>query len=305
MVMTLRGIVPPLCTPLDDAGVVDERSLEQLVRRQLDAGVHAVFVLGSSGEAIYLDDAARARALEVVVSAVGGAVPVLAGALAGSSSRVIAQVRQIERRAVDAVVVTPPFYAVLSDPEVTNHFELIAAASPFPVVAYDIPGNVGRKLPAEVSIDLLSRKVIAGLKDTSGDMAGFRRIVDATRGDDGPSIFTGSDRLAAEALAAGATGIVPGIGNVCPDLFVALYAAHLAGASEEVERLQRQVDVVSTIFAVGQRHGLGRHASELGALKVLLHRDGVIASPALSPPLTTFPPAATAEVSAIMASIGR
>ncbi len=301
----MRGIVTPLCTPLDARGQVDARSLERLVGRQLDAGVDALFALGSSGEAIYLDDAARATTLQVVTSAVSGAVPVLAGALGGSTARVLQQVRWIEQYPVAGVVVTAPFYADVSAVEMATHFELIAAASPLPVVAYDIPGNVGRKLPSDVVIDLLRRDVLIGLKDTSGDMAAFRRVLREVGGDARRMVMIGSDRLASEALAAGADGVVPGIGNVCPDLFVDLHAAHLAGDTEEVRRLQDQIDVMSDILAVGQAHGLGRHASELGALKCLLHRDGAIDSPLVSVPLAAFPPAAAAEVLSIAERIGR
>ncbi len=301
----LRGIVTPICTPLDVLGKVDERSLERLVERQLEAGVDAIFALGSSGEAIYLDDAARIKALQVVMSTVSGAVPVLAGALAGSTARVIDEVRWIERFPVAAIVVTAPFYADVSDAEMITHFEAIATASPVAVVAYDIPGNVGRKLPTAVAIDLLARDVIAGLKDTSGDMSGFRRILREAGGNASRTVMIGSDRFASEALVAGADGIVPGIGNVCPDLFVNLFAAHRAGHAADVQRLQGQVDVMADILGVGQAHGLGRHASELGALKYLLHRDGIIETPGVSIPLAPLPPAAAAQVGSIAASIGR
>ena len=131
---TFTGIITPLCTPLDADGSVDARSLERLVSRQLDAGVHGVFALGSSGEAIYLNDSSRARVLDVVVSTVAGAVPVFAGALAGSTARVVQQARWIGGFAVDAIVVTPPFYADVSDAETVTHFETVAAVSTVPII---------------------------------------------------------------------------------------------------------------------------------------------------------------------------
>jgi 4-hydroxy-tetrahydrodipicolinate synthase len=301
----LTGIITPICTPLDATGAVDKRSLERLVSRQLDAGSDAIFALGSSGEAIYLDDAARVTTLEVVVSTVSGAAPVLAGALAGSTMRVIQQAAWIERWPVAAIVVTAPFYANVSAVETVRHFEAIAASTSLPVVAYDIPGNVGRKIPVDVVIDLFGRDVIAGLKDTSGEMADFRHIVRKVGGSADRSVMIGSDRLASEALAAGADGIVPGIGNVCPDLFVELYAACRADDGERMRQLQAQVDVMAGILDVGVRYGLGRHASELGALKHLLHRDGLIETPRISAPLEPLPSAAAMEVEAIAASVGR
>ena len=300
-----KGIITPLCTPLDGDGSVDARSLERLVGRQLDAGVHGVFALGSSGEAIYLNDRSRAQVLDVVVSTVAGAVPVFAGALAGSAARVVEQVRWISGFDVDAIVVTPPFYADLSEAETVGHFEAVAAVSKVPIIAYDIPGNVGRKLPPDMTIDLLKRKVISGLKDTSGDLPEFFRIL-AEMGDrSDSSMMTGSDREAAKCLAAGADGIVPGLGNVCPDLFVGLYAAHLDGDTAAVQRLQDLIAHMVAIFPIGMKYGLGRHASELGALKFLLHREGIFNSAAVSVPLTKYPDAAGADVLAVAERIGR
>jgi 4-hydroxy-tetrahydrodipicolinate synthase len=300
-----KGIIPPLCTPLGAGGSVDKRSLERLVRRQLEAGVQGLFALGSSGEAIYLNDRSRAQVLDVVISTVAGAVPIFAGALAGSTARVLEQVHWIAHYPVDAIVVTPPFYAIVSDAETITHFETVAAASTVPIIAYDIPGNVGRKLPADVTIDLLHRNVIAGLKDTSGDMPEFFRILETVGSHRTSSVMTGSDGAAAECLAAGADGVVPGIGNVCPDLCVGLYAAHLAGDMAEVKRTQDLISRMSGIFSIGRKHGLARHASELGALKFLLHRDGTFETPLLSVPLTQYPAAAAAEVLSLVESIGR
>jgi 4-hydroxy-tetrahydrodipicolinate synthase len=301
----LRGIVPPLSTPLDAGGAVDGRSLERLVRRQLDDGVHGLFALGSSGEAIYLADADRRRVLEVVVGAASGAVPVLAGAVAGSTARVIEQVRWIATHRVDAIVVTAPFYANVSDAETVTHFERIAAASPVPLIAYDIPGNVGRKLPADVTIHLLRRGVIAGLKDTSGAMDDFVRILGSVPDRSVTTLMCGSDVGSADWVRAGADGIVPGIGNVAADLFTSLWGAVSAGDDAAVDRCAADISVVAGILGVGTRHGLGLHASQLGALKHTLVRQGVFATARVSPPLAPFPPAAGAEVDALMARVGR
>ncbi len=301
----LRGIIPPLCTPLHADGTVDVVSLERLVRHQLDAGVHGLFALGSSGEAIYLADADRRRVIEVVAGAAAGAVPVLAGAVAGSTARVIEQVRWITTYPVDGIVVTAPFYANVSDAETVTHFERVAAASSFPVIAYDIPGNVGRKLSADVTIDLLRRGIIAGLKDTSGVRAEFFRIVRSVPDRASASLMCGSDVGAADWVREGADGIVPGIGNVVADLFTRLWDALRRGDEEEAGRCQRDVTVVASILGVGTKYGLGLHASQLGALKHTLVRQGIFATERISTPLGSYPREAADEIDAIMAAIGR
>jgi 4-hydroxy-tetrahydrodipicolinate synthase len=303
--LKLNGIVPPLCTPLDADGSIDARSLERLVRRQLDAGVHAVFALGSTGEAVYLTDESRRKVLDIIVGAVAGAVPVLAGAVDASTARVVEQVRWISGVGVDGIVVTAPFYANVSNAEIVTHFERIAAASPVPLIAYDIPGNVGRKLPGDVTIELFARGFITGLKDTTGEMDEFFRIMRAIGDRAGKSMLCGTDKGAGDWLAGGADGVVPGIGNVCADLFVGLYEAHLRGDKADVDRRNDEVGVINSILGVGLKYGLGLHASQLGALKHTLVRQGVITSPRVSPPLEAYPAEAAREVDAIMASIGR
>ena len=85
----LRGVVPPLCTPMTASGEVDTRSLKALVERLVSAGMHALFVLGSTGEAAYLSDAQRRTALEAVVEAADHRVPVLAGVIDTTTARVL------------------------------------------------------------------------------------------------------------------------------------------------------------------------------------------------------------------------
>jgi len=292
---SLRGVIPPICTPLDESGDVDSAGLERLVTSMLSAGVHGIFALGSTGEGIYLDDGRRKRVLDVVVGTVAGAVPVLAGAVDATTDRVIDQVKWMRKFRVDAVVVTAPFYAVVSPSETATHFEVVAGSSPVPVVAYDIPVNVGRKLPRDVIIDLISRRVVAGLKDSSGDLDGFRVVLEAVESTADISVLTGSDVGALESLRAGAHGIVPGIANICPDLFVTLWEAFAAGEDAAAQCAQAKIAALTTIYGLGMDQCRGLHASQLGALKSVLVHDGVIGSARVSRPLSAYPVGAAEE----------
>ena len=286
---SFKGVIPPICTPLDEYGDVDSAGLERLVASMLSAGVHGIFALGSTGEGIYLNDAARKRVLDVVIGAVAGAVPVLAGAVDATTARVIDQVRWMRKFRLDALVVTAPFYAVVSPSETVTHFEAVAASSPVPVVAYDIPVNVGRKLPRDVSIDLISRRVVAGLKDSSGDLDEFVAVLEAVRSVADISVLTGSDVGALECLRAGAHGVVPGIANICAVHFVSLWEAFTAGDEDTAERTQAKISALTEIYGIGVTRGLGLHASQLGALKSVLVHDGVIGSATVSRPLSACP----------------
>lgn len=303
MTVELSGLIPPLVTPLTREGGVDVDSLRSLIKFQLDAGASGIFVLGSSGEAVYLDDAARLLVAAETVRAVAGRVPVLVGALAPTASRVAQQCALLAGAGPDAFVVTGPFYAQLSPAEIADHFRIAAAAAAGrPVVAYDIPGNVGYKLPAEVLEGLLRTGVLAGVKDSSGDLPAFTALAVALGQDRTVSLMSGADTQAMGALAAGTDGLVPGLSNVRPRWFTALLANP---TGPHADAYQAAITALNAIFRIGAEHGTGRHASEIGAMKHLLARDRIIGCPRSPLPLTPYPEAAGETVVALVDAIDR
>jgi 4-hydroxy-tetrahydrodipicolinate synthase len=291
----LHGLIPPLTTPLTPDGEVDRPSLERLCDFLITAGVDGLFVGGSSGEAALLSDAQRYGAIEVAVGVAAGQVPVVAGAIDTGTARVVDHAQQAAKRGAAAVVSTGPFYVAPHPDEVVRHFELLSAAVDVPVIAYDIPSATHTHLPFSAVEGLASSGTIAGLKDSSGDLTGFRRILLATAGTDF-RLFTGSETVTDLALRLGAHGQVPGLGNVDPDGYVRLGRAAAAGdwatAATEQERLLR----VFAIVDVADRSRIGFTAGALGAFKAAQYLRGVIATPRCADPLL---PLLDAEVDAI------
>ncbi|MFV0425872.1 MAG: dihydrodipicolinate synthase family protein [Beutenbergiaceae bacterium] len=293
------GLIPPIITPLTPDGSVDHASLRSLIEFQLAAGVSGIFVLGSSGEAIYLDDGARVEVAGIAADALAGRAALLVGTLDSTPARVIAQSRLFKGVYVDGFVVTAPFYANPSPAEVTRHFHAIAAATQTPILAYDIPGNTGRRLDHTIVTELLTDGTIVGFKDSSGSLTEFRLILDALGENRTTAMLTGADTLADLAMILGADGLIPGLANVRPELFVSLLNAIRDGYSQQAVTYQSAITEFVSIFGAGQRYGLGRHASELGALKYLLHRRGVIEHTTVSAPMTPYPVDALRDVDTI------
>lgn len=281
----LRGVVPPVCTPLDAAGEIDTASLSRLVDHLIDGGVHGLFALGSTSEVAYLTDDQRAAALEVVVNTADGRVPVLAGVIDTTTARVQQHARTARAIGADALVATAPFYTRTHQKEIAGHFRRIREDSGLPLFAYDIPVAVHSKLSAALVRELAEDGTLAGLKDSSGDEGGLRRMIVELGGRAGRatgpvpdfSILTGSELTVDAALLAGADGVVPGIGNVDPAGYVRIYEAALAGdwtlAAKEQERL---VDLFGMVDA-GPEADMGRSSSALGSFKTALRLLGVIA----------------------------
>jgi 4-hydroxy-tetrahydrodipicolinate synthase len=283
----LTGVVPPVCTPLTPDREVDVPSLLRLVDHLVAGGVSGLFVLGTTSEAAYLTDRQRRLVVETVVSHVGGQLPVLAGAIDMTTPRVLEHVREVTAAGAQAVVVTAPFYARTHPAEIARHYRRIAADSAVPVLAYDLPVAVHTKLPADVVLELAAEGVLAGLKDSSGDLAGFRAVVSGARartGITGFSVLTGSEVIVDAALAVGADGAVPGLANVDPQGYVRLDRLCRSGHRDEARVEQERLCALFGMVEVGDPGRMGPGSSAIGAFKAALHLRGVIDCPVTAEP---------------------
>lgn len=280
----LRGVVPPVCTPLDSRGEVDTTSLARLVDHLVDGGVHGLFALGSTSEVAYLTDEQRATVLETVVNAADGRVPVLAGVIDTTTARVIEHAKAAAATGADALVATAPFYTRTHEKEIAGHFRRLRATVDLPLFAYDIPVAVHSKLAPKMVRALAEDGTLAGLKDSSGDEGGLRRLLIQLGGRDGRaqgtaprfSVLTGSELTVDAALLAGVDGVVPGIGNVDPAGYVRLYEAARAGGWTLAAKEQEQLVELFGMVDVGPEADMGRSSSALGSFKAALQLLGII-----------------------------
>lgn len=304
---TLRGVVPPVCTPLTPELEVDVPSLERLIGFLVEGGVDALFFLGSTSEVAYLPDRHRQRVLETAVAQVAGQVPVLAGVIDMTTLRVLDHAQTAGKAGVDGIVVTAPFYTRTHPAEIEQHFRRVAAGSDLPVYAYDLPVSVHAKLTADLLLRLAGDGVIQGVKDSSGDDVGLRRLALAKR--NRPelarfSVLTGAELTVDSAFRVGADGVVPGLGNVDPHGYARLYRhcrdRDWDAAATEQERLFRLFDIT----AVGDPARMGASSSALGAFKAALHLRGLIDCPVTAPPQIPLEDEEVDRIRALLAETG-
>lgn len=300
---TISGVVPPVATPLDANGALDEASLTRLVEHLIGGGMHALFLLGSTSEVAFLGDAARARLLDAATAAIGGRVPVLVGAIDPATERVIAHGLAAKARGADAIVVTAPFYTRTSQAETAAHFRAVHKAVGLPIFAYDIPVAVHSKLELDTLLTLAREGTIAGLKDSSGDEGGFRDVILATREIPGFVVMTGSERTADAAMLMGGHGLVPGLGNVDPKGYRRLYDAAKRGdwaaCVAEQDRLCRLFTMVKAALP---RTSLG--SAGVGAFKAALEAMGIFSTRRMPAPLQALNDAEAATVAGLVREAG-
>lgn len=298
----LSGVVPPVCTPLTPDHEIDARSLERLIAHLLDGGVDGLFFLGSSSEVAFLPDTHRARVLEIAVGAVAGQVPVVAGVIDTATMRVAAHLQEAAKAGVDGVVATAPFYTRTHPAEIERHFRLLRAATELPVIAYDLPVSVHSKLGGDLLARLAADGVIQGVKDSSGDEGGFRRLLLETAGTPGFSVLTGSELTVDTAAFMGAHGVVPGLGNVDPHGYARLWDAARRGDTAAARTEQERLIALFGLVDAGAADRMGRGSSALGAFKAALHLRGIIDHPVTAPPQI---PLNTAEIATVRGYVER
>ncbi|MBM7825864.1 4-hydroxy-tetrahydrodipicolinate synthase [Arcanobacterium pluranimalium] len=263
----LRGVVPPLAVPLKNQEI-DVPSLERNLNRMIDAGIHGIFVLGSTGEVAFSTAKRRGEVLEHTMRIVNGRIPVIAGVIDTETSRVIEHIRQAESYGVDGVVATAPFYALQGMAEVERHFRLLHEATDLPIWAYDIPVCVHTKLPPQLLVQLGKEGVLAGVKDSSGDDVSFRFLVRMNEEAGHPlQLLTGHEVVVDGAYLSGADGSVPGLGNVDPHGYVRQWDAYQRGDWEAVRSEQDRLADLMTIVMVQGVQGFG---AGVGAFKTAL-----------------------------------
>ncbi len=285
--VTLRGVIPPAVTPLRKDGTFDKDSFARATNRMIDAGIHGLFVLGSSGEVVFNTDARREEIIATAMEVVQGRIPVLVGAIDMQTNRVVEHARLAEELGADGVVATAPFYALAGPAQVERHFRVVAESIDIPLYAYDIPVCVHTKLQNDMMLRLGQEGVIAGVKDSSGDDVAFRRLALANEDAGKPlSLLTGHEIVVDGAYLSGADGSVPGLANVDPHGFVRQWDYYQAGDWEAVRKEQDRLTRLMEITSAAQ--GISGYGAGVGAFKTALWLMGIYDSNQISEPVTAL-----------------
>lgn len=294
---SLRGIIPPLVTPLAGRDELDVAGLERLIEHVLAGGVHGVFILGTTGEASALSDRLRRELIARTCRQVGARVPVLVGVTDTCVSAALALARFAGAAGATAVVTSTPYYLPLEQADVYHHARTIAAEQPLPVVLYNIPFLTRTAYAPDTLRRLGELAQIVGIKDSSGDLAGLRELRAAVNRERW-SLFVGAEELLVEGVRLGADGGVCGGGNVDPLLFVDLFDAAESGDHARIDRLTRRLAVFDRIYRT--RSGV---AASIRGIKCALACRGICGE-LMAEPFGVCDPRERAAIRACLETLG-
>ena len=246
MKLKIRGIIPPMITPFDEDERVDVKALQKMTNYLIEAGVHGVFPLGSTGESYGLSYEKKKEIIETVVEATNKRVPVYAGTGAITTKETISLTRLATEIGVDAVSVITPFFITLNDQELYNHYQAIASSTNLPIILYNNPARTGINLSVDLVVKLSKIDNIVGIKDSSGDMTQGAEYIRRT--DDDFAFLAGRDTLIFAFLSYGGKGAVPATANIVPQIAVKIYEEYKKGNSQEALKAQLQLAPLRMAF---------------------------------------------------------
>jgi 4-hydroxy-2-oxoglutarate aldolase len=272
----LKGILLPTTTPFAPDGQISTTDITSNIKSWRARGVIGFVVLGSTGERVHLDEREYLDVIEVSRAATDSVL--IAGAGQQSTINTIKEIKNAAQVGADAVlVITPYFYRpAMTQETLINYYTAVADAAPVPVLLYSMPSLTGIKIEPGTVARLSEHPNIIGVKDSSNDVAGFRRTVELCPADF--AVMTGNGTVLLDALRAGATGGILAVGCVVPEVCVEIF--RLFGA-QEIERAQRlQEELTPLASAVTTKYGIGGLKA---ALDFAGYRGGAVRAPLRAP----------------------
>ena len=287
-----HGVFPYLVSPVDESGDVKADVLARLCDDLIDAGVHGLTPLGSTGEFPYLSSQQRRRIVDVVVQAARGRVPVVAGVASTTVADAVAQARDYERLGCEGILAILEAYFPIADEGVFQYFKAIADAVSLPVVLYTNPSFQRSDLSLPVIERLSHVPNIRYIKDASTNTGRLLSVINQVQGR--MKVFAASAHIPTCVMLIGGVGWMAGPACVAPRQSVRLYETCLRGDWPAAMDLQRPLWALNQAFA---KHNLA--ACIKGALELQGYPVGVPL-----PPQTPLSAEGVEEVKRALASIG-
>ncbi len=239
------GAGTALVTPFNDKGI-DFANFESLIEYQIEGGIDALIVCGTTGESSTMTKEEDLSAIEFVVKQTAGRVPVIAGT--GSNNTVTAIETSMEATdlGVDGLLVVTPYYNKCTDTGLIRHYHAIADAVSTSIVVYNIPGRTGVNIKPSVMKEITSHDNIVAIKEASGNIS---QIAETARLCPDIDIYSGNDDHVVPLLALGGKGVISVVSNLLPAMTHDMVMSFLQGDTIRSRELQFKLNpLVSALF---------------------------------------------------------
>lgn len=240
------GVCTALVTPFLN-GQVNYPMLQQLLRRQIDSGIRAVVLCGTTGEAPTLTDEEKLRIFSEGKAYVKEQCIIIAGTGSNNTAHAVALSRAAQAAGADALLVVSPYYNKSTEQGLISHYRLIADAVTIPLIIYNVPSRTGVDIPVRVYHELSKHPNIVGVKEASSDIRKILKI--RALFPDDFQVWSGNDDMTVPAMALGGAGVISVCSNAAPLSMKAMTDAALSGNFKLAAQLQRELlDLIDALF---------------------------------------------------------
>lgn len=241
-----KGAATALITPFKN-GKIDFEAFENLIEFQVESGISALVVCGTTGEASTMDYEEQLSCIKFAVEKAKGRLPIVAGTGSNCTKKAIYLSEKACELGADALLIITPYYNKATPDGLINHFTKIADSVKKPIIMYNVPARTGVSIPLEVYKVLSDHENIVGVKEASGNLSGIASLL-AECGDK-LAVYSGNDDQTLPILALGGSGVVSVVSNILPhkmqDLCNRFFERDIDSACE----IQLQLlDIINAMF---------------------------------------------------------
>jgi len=254
--MFFKGTGVAIVTPFKNDKSVDIIALQRIVNHCIEGQVEYIVVLGTTGEPITLNNSEKADVVRCVVETAAGRVPIVIGVAGNDTAKVTDEIDHTDFKGISGLLSVTPYYNKPSQSGLIEHFKTVAAASPVPVILYNVPGRTGVNMNAETTLTLAHEvEKIVGVKEASGNLTQIMQIIKGRP--DKFSVISGDDAISLALIALGGHGVISVIANAYPREFSTIIRKSLENSFIEARTIQYKIfDLFDLLFTDGSPSGI-------------------------------------------------
>ena len=240
-----QGCATAIATPFNEEGV-NLKEFAKLLEEQIDQGVDAIIVCGTTGESATMTEEERLQTIECAVKTSKGRVPIIAGTGSNNTKAVIEMNKKVEKLGVDGVLIVTPYYNKTTQKGLIEHYKIIAQNTTLPIILYNVPSRTGVNILPQTCLELSKIENIVAIKEASGNISQIAEIASLCR--DNLNIYSGNDDQIIPILSLGGKGVISVLSNIKPKYTHDMCEKFFEGEIEEACKMQ--IDAIPLIKAL-------------------------------------------------------
>ncbi len=245
--LIFEGAATALVTPFNEKGV-DFDAIRRLVDFQAEAGIPALVICGTTGEAPTLEDKEHLDAIEYAKICAKDRLKIIAGTGSNNTDHAVMMNKEAQRRGADGLLWVSPYYNKTTQRGLLHHYEALAASTDLPAILYNVPSRTGVDIKPETVEELSKIENIVAIKEATGNVARTVEII--SRCGDNLAVYSGNDDVIVPMMSVGAKGVISVLSNVMPRETQDMCRLCLKGEYEKAGNLQvKYYPLIKALFS--------------------------------------------------------